>query len=53
MKTYLLMNGPNLDMLGVREPGVYGNRSLADLERFVGQHAAARGVALDCFQSNS
>ena len=53
MKKYLLMNGPNLDMLGVREPGVYGDRSLADLEAFVGEYAASKGVGLDCFQSNS
>lgn len=53
MKKYLLMNGPNLDMLGIREPGVYGSRSLADLETFVGEYAASRGVELDCFQSNS
>ncbi len=53
VKKFLLMNGPNLDMLGVREPGVYGSRSLGDLEAFVAEHAALRGAGLDCFQSNS
>ena len=52
MKTYLLMNGPNLDMLGVREPEVYGSQTLADLEELVRTHAEEKGVQLDCFQSN-
>ena len=49
----LVMNGPNLDMLGVREPGVYGKGTLADLEKTVREHAAGKGVELDFFQSNS
>ncbi len=52
MKKYLLMNGPNLDMLGVREPGIYGSRTLADLEALVRSHANELGVGLQCFQSN-
>ena len=52
MRTYLLMNGPNLDMLGVREPEVYGDQTLADLEELVRVHAEKAGVQLDCFQSN-
>ena len=52
MKTYLLMNGPNLDMLGVREPEVYGSQTLADLEELVRTYAEDKGVQLDCFQSN-
>lgn len=52
MKTYLLMNGPNLDMLGVREPQVYGSQTLADLEEKVRTYAEEKGVQLDCFQSN-
>lgn len=52
MKRYLLMHGPNLDMLGTREPEVYGRTTLAELERRVIEHAEGRGVHLDCFQSN-
>lgn len=46
------MNGPNLDMLGVREPGVYGNGTLAELEELAMAHAEGLGVELRCFQSN-
>ena len=49
---FLLVNGPNLDMLGVREPDVYGHDTLADLEKLVVEYAAAKGVEVDCFQSN-
>lgn len=49
---FLLVNGPNLDMLGVREPDVYGHDTLADLEKLVVEYAAAKGVQVDCFQSN-
>ena len=49
---FLLVNGPNLDMLGVREPDVYGRDTLADLEKLAVEYAAAKGVQVDCFQSN-
>ena len=39
----LLVNGPNLNLLGVREPAVYGHDTLADVERTVRDAAAARG----------
>lgn len=52
MKKILLMNGPNLNLLGVREPDVYGTVTLADIERETAAYAAERGVELDCFQSN-
>lgn len=52
MKRYLLLHGPNLNMLGTREPEVYGRTTLADLERRVIEHAEKAGVHLDCFQSN-
>ena len=49
----LLLNGPNLNMLGVREPGHYGHLSLAEIERHLQQQAAKQQVALDCFKANS
>lgn len=48
----LLMNGPNLNMLGVREPDIYGHDTLAALEDLVTRAGAERGVEVDCFQSN-
>lgn len=52
MKKILLMNGPNLNMLGIREPGVYGNNTLAELERQVIEYGAAHDCEVECFQSN-
>lgn len=52
MKKILLMNGPNLNMLGIREPGVYGNDTLADLERLVVAYGEEHGCTVECFQSN-
>ncbi len=52
MPQVLLLNGPNLNLLGRREPEKYGSRSLADIEAQLGREAAALGVALACFQSN-
>ena len=52
MKKMLLMNGPNLNMLGVREPDVYGRRTLASIAADVASYGAQRGVQVDCFQSN-
>ncbi len=49
----LLLNGPNLNMLGAREPKHYGSLSLAQIEQNLQQLAQNRGVNLDCFQSNS
>ena len=49
----LLLNGPNLNLLGRREPGLYGQQSLAAIEQLLQERAAAAGVALDCFQSNA
>jgi 3-dehydroquinate dehydratase-2 len=49
----LLLNGPNLNLLGIREPTHYGARSLAEIEAELSALALARGIELDCFQSNS
>jgi 3-dehydroquinate dehydratase-2 len=48
----LLLNGPNLNLLGRREPGLYGSAGLAAIEADLLQRAAALGAALECFQSN-
>lgn len=52
MEKVLLLNGPNLNMLGVREPAVYGHDTLASIEAEVVSYGATRGVAVECFQSN-
>ncbi len=52
MKTIGILNGPNLNRLGKREPSVYGADTLADLERRLTGEAAALGVKVECFQSN-
>lgn len=52
MKRFLLMNGPNLNMLGIREPGVYGSDSLASIEEEVVAYGRDHGVEVECFQSN-
>ncbi|MCG7406288.1 type II 3-dehydroquinate dehydratase [Paenibacillus sp. ACRRX] len=52
MACYLVLNGPNLNMLGIREPGVYGNESLADIEARLLAIANELGVELECVQSN-
>ena len=53
MSSILVLNGPNLNLLGTREPGVYGHTTLADIEQTLKQQAQAESVALDCFQSNA
>lgn len=48
----LLMNGPNLNLLGQREPDVYGTTTLADIEADTVAYAHEHGADMDCFQSN-
>jgi len=52
MKTVLVLNGPNLNLLGTREPQVYGTQTLADVQALCERAAAANGLALDFRQSN-
>ncbi len=52
MKTIWVLNGPNLNLLGTREPEIYGRTTLAELERALVEHGRARGVAVECFQAN-
>ncbi len=48
----LVLNGPNLNMLGIREPSIYGYDTYDDLCALIREHAAKRGVTVDCYQSN-
>ncbi|MDR2845252.1 MAG: type II 3-dehydroquinate dehydratase [Puniceicoccales bacterium] len=52
MKRIGILNGPNLDRLGKREPNIYGNRSLRDLDTALRTDAQALGIEIDVFQSN-
>jgi len=52
IRRILLINGPNLNLLGTREPGIYGSGSLAEIEMRLGVAAKAAGARLQCFQSN-
>ena len=50
--TIYVLNGPNLNMLGIREPEKYGHASLADVEKLCVETAAQFGLTADCRQSN-
>jgi len=52
MKTALVLNGPNLNLLGTREPAVYGSQTLAEVQALCQQACATHGFALDFRQSN-
>jgi len=52
MKQILVLNGPNLNLLGVREPAVYGSDTLGVVERLCREEGQKLGVAVECCQSN-
>lgn len=52
MKRVLVLNGPNLNLLGTREPAVYGSTTLADVEQLCREAGQRLGVEVDCRQSN-
>ncbi len=52
MLNILILNGPNLNLLGTRQPEVYGTTTLADIEAMCHTKAAELGVTVDCRQSN-
>ncbi|HEX9363469.1 MAG TPA: type II 3-dehydroquinate dehydratase [Candidatus Dormibacteraeota bacterium] len=52
MKRVVVVNGPNLNLLGKREPHIYGTRSLDDLNQAVREKAQALGIEVNLFQSN-
>lgn len=53
MARILVLNGPNLNLLGTREPDVYGAATLADIEQALATQATDAGHEIECFQSNS
>ena len=52
VRRILVLHGPNLNLLGMREPAIYGRETLGDIDRRLARLAQAYGVALECFQSN-
>lgn len=50
--TVLVLHGPNLNLLGTREPHIYGHTTLADIDEDLRQAGEALGVTVECFQSN-
>lgn len=48
----LVLNGPNINFLGIREPEIYGGSTYKDLVQFVTDHAVTRGVQVEFYQSN-
>ena len=53
MQRVYVINGPNLNLLGIREPDIYGKTSLRDIIVLLKKHASERGIKIRHFQSNS
>ncbi len=51
-RSVLVLHGPNLNLLGTREPGVYGRVTLPEVDRLIREHGRRRGVRVECRQSN-
>ncbi len=52
MRSFLILNGPNLNLLGTRQPEIYGHTTLSDVEDMCRTHAEKIGVSVTCAQSN-
>ncbi|KUF11657.1 type II 3-dehydroquinate dehydratase [Pseudoponticoccus marisrubri] len=52
MRSLLILNGPNLNMLGTRQPEIYGHTTLSDVEAMCRAHGEKIGVSVTCAQSN-
>ena len=52
MKKLLVINGPNINLLGIREPGIYGDQTYEELLRLVKEACSERQMDCECFQSN-
>lgn len=52
MKKILIINGPNLNFLGIREKAVYGNENYEYLVNMIKEYAALKGIETECYQSN-
>ena len=52
MKRIVIINGPNLDRLGIREPDIYGDQTLTDLENLLSEEAESLGIQVQFYQSN-
>lgn len=53
MLNFLVLNGPNLNMLGIREPSIYGKKTYNDLITMINKHCEETSVSVNCLQSNS
>jgi len=53
MARILVLNGPNLNLLGTREPQIYGYQTLSDIERSLTEQASTAGHTVECLQSNA
>jgi 3-dehydroquinate dehydratase II len=52
LRAALVLHGPNLNLLGTREPAIYGRATLPDVDKLIRDHARDLGVRVDCRQSN-